>query len=94
MLISRVFATHKDIPSSRMDEYGVYIPQHRYKAGRSSLNNQDLVSFVRQDGSFIPVTAALNEDYTGLVGCDLPVLDEVGFTIIIRFEVNRPHRLQ
>ena len=48
--------------------------------------------FVRQDGSYIPVTAAVLGDYEGLVNRDLPVLDPAGFTITVRFEVNRSYR--
>lgn len=41
----------------------------------------------------IPLTAALGEDYAGLVGRDLPALGE-GFTITLRFGVNKPYRPQ
>lgn len=47
--------------------------------------------FVRQDGSYIPVSAALGGDYTGLLDRDLPALPEAGYTITLRFEVNRPY---
>lgn len=43
-----------------------------------------MVFFIRQDGSYIPLTAALGEDYAGLVGRDLPALGEAGFTITLR----------
>jgi len=70
------------------------LPQHRYGkgAGRDHLDNQNLVMFVRQDGSFIPVPAAVNGDHTDLVSRDLPALGEAGFTITLRFEVNGPSR--
>jgi len=71
----------------------VCVPQKRYGtgAGRALLTNQNLVLFVREDGSYIPVTAALAEDYSGLVGRDLPVFGEAGYTITIQFEVIRPY---
>jgi len=47
--------------------------------------------FVREDGSYLPVTAALKEDYTGLVGRDLPVFSGAGYTVTIQFEVIRPY---
>jgi len=47
--------------------------------------------FVRQDGSYIPVTTAVLGDYGGLVNRDIPVLTETGFTITVRFEVNRSY---
>lgn len=53
-----------------------------------------MVFFIRQDGSYIPLTAALGEDYAGLVGRDLPALGEAGFTITLRFGVNKPYRPQ
>ncbi|KAF9653229.1 hypothetical protein BDM02DRAFT_3182774 [Thelephora ganbajun] len=67
---------------------GVCIPQKKYEkgAGRGAPNNQNLVLFVRQDGSYLPVIAALDENYDGLVNRDLQALGEAGFTIIIRFE--------
>ena len=35
------------------------------------------------------VSAALGEDYTGLVARDIPGLDDAGYTITLRFEVSR-----
>jgi len=72
---------------------GVCVPQRRYEkgAGRNLLTNQNLVLFTREDGSYIPVAAALKGEYTGLVCRDLPVLSEAGFTITLRFEVNGSH---
>ena len=47
------------------------------------------MAFVRQDGAYIPVKAALEGDYTGLIAHDLPAFGpEAGYTIIVRFEVN------
>ena len=67
------------------------ISQKRYEkgAGRCAVENQNFVFFVRQDGTYIPVSAALEGDYAGLVARDLPVLGEAGFTITLRFEVRR-----
>ena len=69
---------------------GVCIPQRRYGkgAGRDLLDNQRLVLFNREDGSYIPVPAAVAGNYVGLVCRDLPAFGEAGFTITIRFEVN------
>lgn len=50
--------------------------------------------FIRQDGSYIPLTGAVERDYTGLVNRDLPALGEAGFTIALRFEVSRSHRFR
>ena len=44
--------------------------------------------FALEGGSYIPVTAALREDYAGLICRDAKVLDEVGL-IMLRFEVRR-----
>ena len=70
------------------------IPRRRYEneAGRGLQNNQNLVSFVLEDGSYIAVTAALG-DYVGLLNRDLPGFPgEAGLKITLRFEVNEPHR--
>ena len=69
------------------------IPQKKYAkgAGRDLPTSQNLVLFVREDRSFISVTAAVGEDYTGLVSRDIPALDTAGFTITVRFEVGRPN---
>lgn len=66
------------------------VPQKKYEkgAGRDLPTSQNLVLFVRQDGSYIPVTTAALPDYSGLVNRDLSVLAETGFTITVRFEVN------
>ena len=76
---------------------GICIPQKKYEkgAGHGAPTHQNLVPFVRQDGTFISVSAALAGDYTGLVARDLLVLGESGFTITLRFEVSgfpRPRR--
>lgn len=75
---------------------GMQLPQNRYGkgAGRDHPDNQNIVLFVRQDGSFITVPAAAEGDYTGLVCRDLPALNEAGFTITLRFEVNGSSRYQ
>ena len=80
------------LQAARSQQNGVQLPQNRYGkgSGRSHLDNQNIVMFVRQDGSFIPVPAAASGDHTGLVCRDLPALGEVGFTITIRFEVDEP----
>ena len=72
------------------------IPQRRYErgAGRDLPNNQGLVLFVRQDGSYISMTAALRGYYAGLVNRDLPALpQEAGYTITLRLEVNISNHL-
>ena len=53
--------------------------------------NKDLLVFAIKGASYIPVTAALNEDYTGLIGSDVRVLKEVGQTITLRLEVRRSY---
>ena len=53
------------------------------------MSNRGLLVFALEGGSYIPVTAALSENYTGLIGRDAKVLDEVGLTIMLRFEVRR-----
>ena len=70
---------------------GVRVPQWGYElgAGLSSPNNQHPVSFVRQDGSYIPVTAAWEGDYSGLVKRDLPALGEGIFSVRLQLQVNR-----
>lgn len=50
--------------------------------------------FVRQDGSYLTVTAAVEGDYTSLVNRDIPVLGEAGYTIALQLEVNRSYCLQ
>ena len=52
------------------------------------MSNKGLLVFALEGGSYIPVTAALREDYAGLVGRYAKVLDEVGLTIMLRFEVR------
>ena len=50
----------------------------------------NLVTFVRQDGTYIPVKAALEGDYAGLIDYDIPAFGpDAGYTIKVRFEVNR-----
>ena len=74
----------------------VEIPRRRYEngAGRGLQNNQNLASFVLEDGSYVPVTAALG-DYVGLLNHDLPGFPgEAGLKITLRFEMNKPHRSQ
>jgi len=68
---------------------GVCIPQRVYEkgAGRDIPDNRNLVLFVRQDGSYILVPAAMGGDYVGLVNRDLPALTGAGVTITLRFEV-------
>lgn len=49
----------------------------------------NLVPFVRQDGTYTSVKAAMEGDHTGLVARDMPPFGpDVGYTIILRFEVN------
>ena len=80
--------------ASLTPQHGVCIPQKKYAkgAGRDLPTNQNVVLFIRQDGSYIPVPAAVEGDYAGLINRDITALDEtvVGFTITLRFEVNRP----
>jgi len=75
---------------------GVCIPQRRYDngAGYGLQSDQSSVSFFRQDGSYISVTAALKGDYIGLVNRDLPPLHESIFTITLQLQVNRSYRLR
>ena len=48
--------------------------------------------FIREDGSYIPVPAAVDGNFNGLVNRDIPALDEAGFTISLRLTVSRPYR--
>jgi len=70
---------------------GVCVPQRRYGrgTGRGVTAHQNFLLFVRQDGTYIPVIAALANDYTGLVARDFPVFSDAGFTITLRYEVSR-----
>jgi len=74
--------------TSPSPQNGVCIPQRMYRrgAGRGSVNNQGLVLFLREDGSFIPVDTALRKEYTGLICRDVPALTEAGGTVTLRFE--------
>ena len=71
----------------------VWIPQRGVKIGApyGFPNSWNLVSFVRQDGSYIPITAALERDYTGLANRDRPALDEAIFTISLQLQVSEPY---
>jgi hypothetical protein len=68
------------------------VPQRRYNkgAGRENAENQDVVIFIQDNGSYLRVTKALRGDYTGLIGRDQEVLPGAGYTISVRFEVNKP----
>lgn len=44
--------------------------------------------FFLEDGSYLPVSAALRGDFTGLTHRDVPALAEAGSTVTLRFEVN------
>jgi len=72
---------------------GLWIPQRGARLGPpyGFPNSWNLVSFVRQDGSYIPVTAALERDYTGLANRDRPALDQAIFMISFQLQVNKPH---
>ena len=74
---------------------GVCIPQRRYDKGaaRGAPNYQNLVPFVRQDGTYISVNAAIEGNYAGLVARDIPGLYAAGYTITLRLEVSRPPTL-
>ena len=76
-------------PSSQLN--GICIPQRKYDKGaaRGCPNYQNLVPFVREDGTYIPVNAALQGNFIGLVARDVPGLNEAGFTISLRLEVSR-----
>ena len=67
------------------------VPQRRYDKGaaRGAPNYQNLVPFVRQDGTYISVNAAIQADYAGLVAHDISELCDVGFTITLRLEVSK-----
>lgn len=82
------------MPTSRQN--GVCIPQRRYDKGadRGLPTSQVLVLFALQDGSYIPVTAAMEGDHAGLIDRNLPALGEARYTITLRFEVNGPDYLQ
>ena len=63
---------------------GVCIPQRRYSKGAGhGPENQNTALFVRLDGTYTPVDAALREDYTGLIGSNHLALVEAGYTITI-----------
>lgn len=57
--------------------------------GRDSLNSQGLVLFLLEDGSHLPVSAALRRDYAGLTHRDEPAIVESGITVTLRFDVGR-----
>ena len=71
---------------------GVCVPQRRYGRGaiRDSLLNRDLVVFFRNDGSYLPVSAALEQNYADLIMRDIPTLGGTGHAITLRFEVKKP----
>ena len=75
-------------PSSQLN--GICIPQRKYDKGaaRGAPNHQNLVPFVREDRTYIPVDAAIRGDYTGLVARDVPGLYQAGYTISLRLEVS------
>ena len=75
---------------------GVYIPQRKYNkgAGRGFPNYQNLVPFLRQDGTYISVDAAIQGDCAGLLAPDVPALSNAGYTVTLRFEVSRPPLLR
>ena len=78
------------IQAPRSEAGLVCVPQRRYEkgAGRSAAHNKGLVVFAIGGGSFIPVTAALEGNYSGLIGRDAKVLEEVAPSIMLRFEVR------
>ena len=69
----------------------MYIPQRRYGkgTGRNNPENQGMILFLRKDGSHFPLSAALREDYSGLVLRDLPVPG--GITLTLRVEVGKSY---
>ena len=67
---------------------GVCIPQRIFSEGTLYGHNQNTVLFIRLDGTYIPVDAALNRNYTGLIGRNEPVFAGAGYTITLRLKVG------
>jgi len=74
---------------------GIRVPQRRYRSGaKGSLpNNHNLVSFIREGGSYITLTSALWSDYAGLLNSDTFPSVPVGprISISLRIEVSAPY---
>jgi hypothetical protein len=67
------------------------VPQRKYERGanQDAAEHQGLVLFIEEDGSFLKLTKALCEGYTGrFANRDAALPPEVGQTLILRFEVN------
>ncbi|KAF9784361.1 hypothetical protein BJ322DRAFT_844285 [Thelephora terrestris] len=81
-----LFLPQDEAPPSPIN--GVCVPQRKYDkgTGRSDPNNQDRVLFLREDGTYLPVKEALEKRYGSLMDQNLPVLDEAGLTVTVRFE--------
>jgi len=75
---------------------GVRVPQRRYKNGRSLPNDHNLVSFIRDDGSYITLISALFSAYAGLLNSDVRPLvpDGPSLSIGVRIEVSTPYHHQ
>jgi len=67
---------------------GVCLPQSPFKRGtaRGDPKHRRRVLFILEDGSYFPLIRALAEQYAGLMNRDIPVLVEVGDTVMIRME--------
>ena len=48
-----------------------------------------LNTFILEDGLYLPVTMASEEQFIGLIHRDSPVLNEVGDTVMIQIEVKK-----
>jgi len=85
--IESLVSPYDATPKSQIN--GWCIPQKKYEkgAGRGLPTNQNLVPFIREDGTYIPVSAALVGDHSGLIARhDLPGFGEAGSMTTLRFE--------
>lgn len=56
---------------------------------RDKPQNRGAEFFIQEDGSYFPVTSALEKRYDGLVDKDSPALVEIGPVVNVQFEVNK-----
>ena len=66
------------------------VPQRLCKkgTGRDAPKNQHGLPFILEDGLYLPVTMALEEQYIGLMHRDSQVLAEAAEVVKIRMEVK------
>ena len=66
------------------------VPQRLYttRSNRDAFYDQSGLPFILEDGLYLPMTMALEEQYTGLMHRNSQVLAEVGQVVVIRMEVK------